>query len=176
MDTVEAGPGQVALFDVESRSDEDRGFRAPVAARAAGISYRQIDYWDRTHLVSPSMRGATGSGSQRLYSFRDILVLQVVKRLLASGVSLTSIRAAVGTLRDHGTGDLAGLTLISDGVSIFECTTDEEVVDLVKGGQGVFGIAVGRVWSDVQSTLIHLPAELPTAGEGQARPVLRVVS
>jgi hypothetical protein len=79
-------------------------------------------------------------------------------------------------LRDHGTGDLAGLTLISDGVSIFECTTDEEVVDLVKGGQGVFGIAVGRVWSDVQSTLIHLPAELPTAGEGQARPVLRVVS
>ena len=82
--------------------DADSGYRGPVACRAAGITYRQLDYWARTGLVEPSIRSAKGSGSQRLYSFRDILVLKVVKRLLDTGVSLQQIRTAVSALHSGG--------------------------------------------------------------------------
>ena len=104
------------------------------------------------------MRAAHGSGSQRLYSFRDILVLKVVKRLLDTGISLQQIRAAVQHLRDRGSADLAQVTLMSDGVSVYECTSADEVVDLLAGGQGVFGIALGRVWREVEGDLAVLPA------------------
>ncbi|MGP0026446.1 MAG: MerR family transcriptional regulator [Streptosporangiaceae bacterium] len=138
--------------------DPDTGYRGPTACAAAGITYRQLDYWARTGLVEPSVRGAHGSGSQRLYGFRDILVLKVVKRLLDTGISLQQIRAAVHHLRDRGTGDLAEVTLMSDGVSVYECTSPDEVVDLLQGGQGVFGIALGRVWQEVEGNLAELPA------------------
>jgi len=137
----------------------DVGYRGPTACAAAGITYRQLDYWARTALVEPSVRPAHGSGSQRLYSFRDILVLKVVKRLLDTGISLQQIRAAVQHLRDRGADDLAQVTLMSDGVSVYECTSADEVVDLLQGGQGVFGIALGRVWREVEGTLAELPPE-----------------
>ncbi|GAB3973490.1 MerR family transcriptional regulator [Actinoallomurus acanthiterrae] len=143
---------------------DDVGFRGPTACAAAGISYRQLDYWARTELVVPSVRSAQGSGSQRLYSFRDILVLKVVKRLLDTGVSLQQIRTAVEHLRDRGVHDLAQITLMSDGVSVYECTSPDEVVDLVQGGQGVFGIALGRVWQEVEGSLAEMPAERAHAG------------
>ena len=79
-----------------------------IAYNAAGITYRQLDYWARTSLVVPSIRGAAGSGSQRLYSFKDILVLKIVKRLLDTGISLQQIRTAVAQLRAAGIRDLAG--------------------------------------------------------------------
>jgi DNA-binding transcriptional MerR regulator len=139
--------------------DEDAGYRGPTACKAAGITYRQLDYWARTGLVEPAVRGASGSGSQRLYSFRDILVLKVVKRLLDTGVSLQQIRTAVGHLRERGVEDLAQITLMSDGASVYECTSADEVIDLVQGGQGVFGIAVGRVWREVEGSLAELPSE-----------------
>jgi DNA-binding transcriptional MerR regulator len=134
------------------------GYRGPTACSAAGITYRQLDYWARTALVEPSVRAAHGSGSQRLYGFRDILVLKVVKRLLDTGISLQQIRAAVQHLRDRGSADLAQVTLMSDGVSVYECTSADEVVDLLQGGQGVFGIALGRVWREVEGDLAVLPA------------------
>ena len=136
----------------------DIGYRGPTACAAAGITYRQLDYWARTGLVEPSVRAAHGSGSQRLYSFRDILVLKVVKRLLDTGISLQQIRAAVQHLHDRGSEDLAQVTLMSDGVSVYECTSADEVVDLLQGGQGVFGIALGRVWREVEGDLAVLPA------------------
>ena len=129
-----------------------------VDSSAAGITYRQLDYWARTGLVEPSVRAAHGSGSQRLYSFRDILVLKVVKRLLDTGISLQQIRAAVQHLRDRGSADLAQVTLMSDGVSVYECTSTDEVVDLLQGGQGVFGIALGKVWREVEGDLAEPPA------------------
>lgn len=135
------------------------GYRGPTACGAAGITYRQLDYWARTGLVEPSVRNPTGSGTQRLYGFRDILVLKIVKRLLDTGVSLQQIRTAVQALRDRGVADLARITLMSDGASVYECTSADEVVDLVQGGQGVFGIAVGRVWREVEGTLSALPTE-----------------
>ncbi|MCO6003725.1 MerR family transcriptional regulator [Actinoallomurus purpureus] len=143
---------------------DDVGFRGPTACAAAGISYRQLDYWARTELVVPSVRSAQGSGSQRLYSFRDILVLKVVKRLLDTGVSLQQIRIAVEHLRDRGVHDLARITLMSDGVSVYECTSPDEVVDLLQGGQGVFGIALGRVWQEVEGSLAEMPAERVDTG------------
>ncbi len=139
--------------------DEDAGYRGPTACKAAGITYRQLDYWARTGLVEPAVRGASGSGTQRLYGFRDILVLKVVKRLLDTGVSLQQIRTAVEHLRERGVEDLAQITLMSDGASVYECTSADEVIDLVQGGQGVFGIAVGRVWREVEGSLAALPSE-----------------
>jgi len=135
------------------------GYRGPTACTAAGISYRQLDYWARTGLVEPSVRPARGSGSQRLYGFRDILVLRVVKRLLDTGISLQQIRTAVAYLREHGATDLAQITLMSDGASVYACTSPDEVVDLLQGGQGVFGIALGRVWQEVEGSLAELPAD-----------------
>lgn len=142
--------------------DEDAGYRGPIVCKAAGITYRQLDYWARTGLVEPAVRSASGSGSQRLYGFRDILVLKVVKRLLDTGVSLQQIRSAVGHLRERGVEDLAQITLMSDGASVYECTSADEVIDLVQGGQGVFGIAVGRVWREVEGSLSQLPSERAT--------------
>jgi len=138
---------------------EDTGYRGPTACSAAGITYRQLDYWARTGLVEPSVRSATGSGTQRLYGFRAILVLKVVKRLLDSGVSLQQIRVAVSHLRERGVEDLAQITLMSDGASVYQCTSAEEIIDLVQGGQGVFGIAVGHVWREVEGVLASLPSE-----------------
>ena len=151
---------QGLLFGDDATSiPDDVGFRGPVACSAAGITYRQLDYWARTGLVEPSVRTAAGSGSQRLYSFRDILVLKVIKRLLDTGVSLQNIRTAVEHLRESGVDDLAQVTLMSDGASVYECRSQDEVIDLVQGGQGVFGIAVGRVWREVEGSLAELPSE-----------------
>lgn len=161
-----AGPRHVPtqaqglLFDEDLPVlDDEVGYRGTTACGAAGITYRQLDYWARTGLVVPGVRGAAGSGSQRLYSFRDILVLKVVKRLLDTGVSLQQIRSAVSHLRERGVEDLAQITLMSDGASVYECTSADEVIDLLQGGQGVFGIAVGRVWREVEGSLSDLPSE-----------------
>ncbi len=132
------------------------GYRGVIAARAAGISYRQLDYWARTELVEPTVRTAGGSGTQRLYSFRDILVLKLVKRLLDTGISLQQIRVAVTQLRASGIEDLAQTTLMSDGASVYLCTSNDEVIDLVNRGQGVFGIAVGKVLREVESDLVQI--------------------
>lgn len=155
-----AAQTQGVLFGASlAQMDESTGYRGPVACKAAGITYRQLDYWARTGLVEPSVRHAAGSGSQRLYSFRDILVLKIIKRLLDTGVSLQQIRTAVQALKERGVEHLAHITLMSDGASVYECTSADEVVDLVQGGQGVFGIAVGRVWREVEGTLSALPTE-----------------
>jgi len=163
---------QGLLFDDDvSPLPSDTGYRGPTACNAAGITYRQLDYWARTGLVEPSVRGAAGSGSQRLYSFRDILILKVVKRLLDAGISLQQIRTATAHLRERGTDDLTRVTLMSDGASVYECTSNDEVIDLLQGGQGVFGIAIGGVWREIEGTLAELPSErtaeqpAPAAGD-----------
>jgi DNA-binding transcriptional MerR regulator len=136
--------------------DPNVGYRGTSAATAAGITYRQLDYWDSSALVKPSVRGAAGSGSQRLYSFRDILVLKLVKRLLEAGVTLQQIRIAMAELHDAGIKDLAKITLISDGAKVFLCTSMDEVIDLLDKGQGVFGISVGKVFGEVEATLTSI--------------------
>ena len=159
-------PEQGTLFaDPQTPADDLIGYRGPTACQAAGITYRQLDYWARTDLVVPSIRSATGSGSQRLYSFKDILVLKVVKRLLDTGVSLQNIRTAVEALRARGVEDLARITLLSDGTTVYECTSSEEVVDLLRGGQGVFGIAVSGALRELVGSLAQLPGERADGAE-----------
>ncbi len=164
------------------------GYRGPVAAQAAGITYRQLDYWARAGLVEPSLRTVRhAQGISRLYRPADVLLLKTVRRLLEAGVCLQQIRATTTALREALTtaqgpdadvqddartdgaptvetapqGDLQSLTLMSDGASVYPCTSADEVIDLVQGGQGVFGIAVGRVWLEVQASLAALPGERP---------------
>jgi DNA-binding transcriptional MerR regulator len=154
-----AGDQGLLFNDDVAMLPEDTGFRGPTACNAAGITYRQLDYWARTKLVEPTVRSAGGSGTQRLYSFKDILLLKIIKRLLDAGVSLQQIRIAVDHLRTRGTDDLTQVTLMSDGARVYECRSADEVIDLLQGGQGVFGIAVGGVWKEIEGTLLDLPSE-----------------
>ncbi|KGF06360.1 transcriptional regulator [Arcanobacterium sp. S3PF19] len=150
---------QMLFGDVLPDLDMQTGYRGPAVCRALGITYRQLDYWDRTGLVVPDIRVASGSGTQRLYSFRDVLLLKVVKRLLDTGVSLQQIRVAAEQLKTFGVDDLTGVTMMSDGASVYLCTSNDEVIDLINGGQGVFGIALGKVWREVEGSLSKLPTE-----------------
>jgi DNA-binding transcriptional MerR regulator len=131
---------------------EEQGYRVPEVCRIVGISYRQLDYWARTALVRPSVRDAGGSGTQRLYSFQDLLQLKVVKNLLDAGVELRHIRKAIDYLRENKQ-SLSGVTLMSDGRRIYTPETPEAVVDLLSKGQGVFAIAVDKVWTDLEGSL-----------------------
>ena len=158
------------LFPNDTVPDELVGYRVPSACQIAGITYRQLDYWARTSLVVPSIRGAAGSGSQRLYSFKDILVLKIVKRLLDTGISLQNIRVAVDHLRQRGVEDLAGITLFSDGTTVYECTSAEEVVDLLQGGQGVFGIAVNGAMRELTGAIADFPGERADGGVTESAP------
>jgi DNA-binding transcriptional MerR regulator len=156
---IKAGAQGLLFDETAMESMPEVGYRGPVAAGVVGITYRQLDYWARTSLVLPTVRPATGSGTSRLYGFRDILELKIVKRLLDTGVSLQQIRTAVEHLRARGTTDLTQVTLMSDGVSVYECTSPDEVIDLLAGGQGVFGIAIGRVWQEIEGSLSQLPSD-----------------
>lgn len=153
------------LFDGQPvKPPADIGYRGPTACAAADITYRQLDYWARTGLVEPTVRAAHGSGSQRLYGFRDILVLKVVKRLLDTGVSLQQIRIAVQHLRDRGVNDLAQITLMSDGVSVYECTSPDEVIDLLQGDRACSAsrsAGCGRRWR-APSRIFPASARSPT--------------
>lgn len=132
---------------------EEHGYRVPEVQKLVGISYRQLDYWARTGLVRPSVRDADGSGSQRLYSFHDLLQLRIIKKLLDAGVSLQRVRKAVDFLKDHLKKSPQGLTLMSDGSRIYAFESPDEVFDLLQRGQGVFGIAVDKVWSDLEGSV-----------------------
>ncbi len=158
------------VFPNDTVPDELVGYRVPSACQIAGITYRQLDYWARTSLVVPSIRGAAGSGSQRLYSFKDILVLKIVKRLLDTGISLQNIRVAVDHLRQRGVEDLARITLFSDGTTVYECTSAEEVVDLLQGGQGVFGIAVAGAMRELSGTIADFPGERADGAVSETAP------
>jgi len=147
---------------------EQQGYRAPQVCKIVGITYRQLDYWARTALLTPSLRQARGSGSQRLYAFQDIVQLRVVTRLLDAGMSLKRIRQAVEILRDqlHSQRPLGDVTLLSDGSTIYAAHSADEVVDVFRRGQGVFGIALGPVQRELEGELHRLfPERLVAAAE-----------
>ena len=140
----------------------EEGFRGPQACAIVGISYRQLDYWARTGLVRPELKEAKGSGTQRLYSFKDLVHLRVIKNLLDAGVALPKIRKAIRFIADELMTPLENVTLMSDGRNIFAATTDNEIVDLLRNGQGVFGIALGRVYEDLRGAIGRVThTELP---------------
>jgi len=141
----------------------EQGYRGPQACKIIGITYRQLDYWARTDLVKPSLKDANGSGTQRLYSFQDLVHLKVIKNLLDAGVNLPQIRKAVEFLKDELRMPLEKVTLLSDGNTVYAATSDKEYIDLLKRGQGVIAIALGPVFDDLQGTLEKL---LPAGEQG----------
>lgn len=138
--------------------EEERGYRGPATCKIVGITYRQLDYWTRTGLVTPSLRAAAGSGTQRLYSFNDLLQLRVVKQLIEAGASLQKIRQAIEYIRSDLRGDWSQTTIVTDGAGVYACTSDDEVVDLLRKGQGVLGaiVAVDRVKEQLAGELRQL--------------------
>jgi DNA-binding transcriptional MerR regulator len=137
-----------------STQAEVGGFRGPQVCALVGITYRQLDYWARTGLLRPSLAEARGSGSKRLYSYRDVLELKVIKQLLDSGISLQSARRAVECLRADLGADLAAANLVLTGSRSVLARSNGEVVDLLAGGQGVFNIVplsgvVGELDADI---------------------------
>lgn len=117
----------------------EAGYRGPKVCSVVGITYRQLDYWTRTNLVQASISGARGSGTQRLYSYRDLLELKVVKRLLDAGISLQQARKALEVLRNSG-GEVATANLVLTGTNSVLTQSGEEITDLLRGGQGVLNI------------------------------------
>jgi len=138
-------------------------FNSRSAAKIAGIRVRQLDYWDRTHLIKPSVREASGYGSVRLYSFNDLVQLKVVKALRDKGISLQKIRKALGYLRKNmpeAQRPLAEMRFLTDGETIFVITKDEKrVIDALKSGQVVFSIALGEIVEELKGEVVALERE-----------------
>ena len=142
---------------------EPEGYRVPDVCKIIGISYRQLDYWARTGMLTPSVQEAGGSGTHRLYSFQDLVQLKVIKHLLDTGVSLQKIRQAIEFLRDRLNRQPHGTTLMSDGKRIYAADSPEEIVDLLQRGQGVFAIALDKVWEDLAGSLARTKQPGPAA-------------
>lgn len=136
----------------------EEGFRGPQVCSVVGITYRQLDYWARTGLLKPSIRDAKGSGSQRLYSYRDVLELKVIKQLLDAGLSLRMARRAIECLREHLESDVASASLVLAGSTSVLASSGEEVVDLLRGGQGVLNVVpLGGLVKELDAAILHLP-------------------
>ncbi len=136
----------------------EEGYRGPQTCKIVGITYRQLDYWTRTGLVIPTVQDAKGSGTQRLYSFNDLLQLKVIKSLTDAGASLQKIRQAIDYVRNHLSDDWSTLTIVTDGAGVYSFTSDQEVVDLLRSGQGVLGavVAVDKIRDQLRGTLREL--------------------
>lgn len=158
-DGDETKPGDEAvqgeLFATPDDEEIRRGYRGSVASKVAGITYRQLDYWARKQIVEPSITPSHGSGSRRLYSFKDVVILAVSKRLLDAGVNLQNVTAAIGFLTQRSAGQLEHITIMCDGQHVHECTTSEEMLDLLRSGKAVFAVSVGSLWHQIREALEH---------------------
>ncbi len=137
--------------------DSSQGYSGTRTAEIVGITYRQLDYWARTDLVRPSLQPAQGSGSRRLYSYRDLLELKVIKSLLDAGIKLESVRDAFSYLREHLGEDVASVSLVISGSKSVLVHSGEEIIDLLHKGQGVLNVLpLGAVKEEVDSAIIEL--------------------
>src|SRR5579871_3157804 len=135
----------------------EEGFRGPQVCSIVGITYRQLDYWARTDLLRPSISEAKGSGTKRRYSYRDLLELKVIKRLLDAGLSLQAARRAVGCLREDLGADLASANLVLSDTTTVLAHTNGELVDLLAGGQGVFNVVpLSGVLHELEADIVRL--------------------
>lgn len=152
----------------------DVGYSGPTVCSVVGISYRQLDYWARTDLLRPSLVDAAGSGTQRRYSYRDLVALKVIKSLLDGGVSLQTARKAIDYLRDHLGEDLASASLVIEGASTVLARTGDDIIDLVRRGQGVLNIVpLGGLVESLEASIHDLNAPPLGPKDGAAHPVRR---
>ena len=144
------------------------GFSGTRTAEIVGITYRQLDYWARTDLVRPSMADAKGSGSRRKYSYRDLLELKIIKKLLDAGIKLETVRDVFTNLRQHVGEDITSANIVIDGSAAVLARDDGELVDLVRTGQGVLNVlSLGRVAQEVDASISELfpPASAAEPGD-----------
>jgi DNA-binding transcriptional MerR regulator len=151
----------------------DDGYSGPDVCRIVGITYRQLDYWARTDLVRPSLADARGSGTQRRYSYQDLVRLKVVKSLLDAGVKLQAARSAIDYLReDLGETQWETASLVLDGSNSVFVRDGEALVDLVRKGQGVLNIVpLGSMVNELDAAIVELTPREPAAGAARGRRV-----
>ena len=153
-----------------SAAQSEEGYRGPKVCSIVGITYRQLDYWARTDLLRPSISEARGSGTQRRYSYRDLVELKVIKRLLDAGISLQSARRAIQCLRQSGDDVATANLVLGEGSSVL-ARTGEEIIDLVKGGQGVLNIVpLAGVVQELEAAITALGDHPPRAESPEAVP------
>lgn len=148
-----------------SAASEDQGYSAKRAAEIVSITYRQLDYWTRTDLVTPSFAKAEGSGSRRLYAYKDLLELRSIKSLLDAGIKLELVREVVEYLREELDQDISTANLVISGSQVL-IRSGEEIIDLLRGGQGVLNVLpLAGVKEQVDAAIIELfPQTVPSAG------------
>lgn len=137
--------------------DQAEGFSGRKAAEVVGISYRQLDYWARTDLIRPSLAEARGSGTRRLYSYKDLLELKVIKTLLDAGLKLETVRSVFTYMREHLDEDITTANLVINGMNSVVVRSGEELIDVVQHGQGVLNILpLGGVKEEVDAQIVAL--------------------
>ena len=159
-------------------NNREKGYRAPQVCRIVGITYRQLDYWARTGFMVPSLQRAQGSGSQRLYSFADLVQLKVVKRLIDAGMDVKRIRRAFSELSGRKTSwnwEDGQITLVSDGSSIYALKSPEEIIDIFKKGQAVLGVVLGPLVDEISGEVHQLTETAVEEGYRPAVPRAEVV-
>lgn len=128
-------------------------YSGAIAQQVAGITYRQLDYWANKHIVEPSLHASHGSGTRRLYSYTDILLLGVAKRLIDAGINLTNIALIIAKLRRQPLEEFSHTFIMSDGHKVMECTDDMSIIDMMREGTAVFGLSVARLNEDLSARL-----------------------
>jgi len=159
-------------------NNREQGYRAPQVCSIVGITYRQLDYWARTGFMAPSLQRARGSGSQRLYSFADLVQLKVIKRLIDAGMDVKRIRRAFSELsrQDNSWNWEDGrVTLVSDGASIYALKSPEEIIDIFKKGQAVMGVVLGPLVEEISGEVRQLADASAEEGLRPAVPRAEVV-
>lgn len=146
---------QGELFGFPEDDSDIRGYRGTVASKVAGITYRQLDYWARKQIVEPSINPSHGSGSRRLYSFKDIVILAVSKKLLDAGVNLQNVTTAIGYLLQRDAQHLEDVTIMCDGSDVRECTDVEQLSEMMNSGKAVFAVSVSSLWHQMEQQLEH---------------------
>ena len=146
---------QGELFPATGTQPVTRGYKGTVASQVAGNTYRQLEYWARRQIVEPSITPSHGSGSRRLYSFKDVVILAVSKRLLDAGINLQNVTTAISFLTQRTAEQLENITIMCDGQQVHECTDSEQMVALLQSGRAVFGVSVGSLWKQIRETLAH---------------------
>ena len=146
------------------------GYSGHRTAEIVGITYRQLDYWARTHLVRPSLVDASGSGTRRRYSYRDLLKLRSIKALLDAGIRLQLIRDVFGYLEDTLDEDVTQVNLVIQGSAVMVRRGDEEIVDLLRNGQGVLNILpLAGVMENLDAKIVELYPDRVSAEEQEDR-------
>jgi DNA-binding transcriptional MerR regulator len=142
------------------RAVEGAGYSGTQTAKIVGITYRQLDYWARTDLLKPSLAEATGSGSRRQYSYRDLLELRIIKTLLDAGIKLESVRDVFTNLRQTVGADISSANIVISGTSSVVLRTNDELIELMSKGQGVLNILpLAGVKAGVDAGIESLPSD-----------------